>query len=54
MALKSKSTATVHLQKSRKDEPESPSVVSRMKDYIGIAVGIGTIIKLCKDIFASP
>lgn len=54
MALKSKSTTTVHLQKSQKDESESPSVVSRIKDYIGIAVGIANIIKICKDIFVSP
>ena len=39
---------------SKKDVHESPSVVSRIKDYIGIAVGIANIIKICKDIFASP
>lgn len=38
----------------KKDKPESPPVVPRVKDYIGIAVGIATIIKICKDIFASP
>lgn len=50
MTVESKSTATVHLQKSKKNEPESPSVVSRVKDYIGIAVGIVNIIKFFKDI----
>lgn len=54
MALKIKSATTVHLQKSKKDDPESLPVVSKVKDYIGIAVGIANIIKICKDLFASP
>lgn len=37
---------------SKKDDPESLPVVSKVKDYIGIAVGIATIIKICKDLFA--
>lgn len=54
MAVKSKSTATATVYKSEKDVHESPSVVSKVKNYIGIAVGIANIIKICKDIFASP
>ncbi len=49
MAAKSKSTATG----SQKDKQDSPSIISKIKDYIGIAVGIASIIKIFKEIFSA-
>ena len=49
MAVKRKPAATG----SKKGEQDSPPVISKIKDYIGIAVGIASIIKIFKEIFSA-
>lgn len=49
MAVKRKPAATG----SKKGEQDSPSVISKIRDYIGIAAGIAHIIKIFKEIFSA-
>lgn len=48
MAVKRKPAAT----SSKKGEQDSRAVISKIKDYIGIAAGIASIIKIFKEIFS--
>jgi hypothetical protein len=48
MAVKRKPAATG----SKKGEQDSPPVISKIRDYIGIVAGIASIIKIFKEIFS--